>query len=116
ECCRLLARESGAEVVRIVNATGPGFLASEPRTELGQPVEFLAVGALTAQKNYPLMIEAAAMARARCPDRPFTLHIAGGGPALQELQSQIDLLGAHSFVRLLGDRHDIIDRMRAADV
>jgi glycosyltransferase involved in cell wall biosynthesis len=116
ECCRLLATKSQTEVVRIVNATGPGFLAAEPRIRLRQPAELLAVGALTSQKNYHMMIEAAVLARARCPKRPFTLRIAGGGAALQALQAQIDSLGAHSFVKLLGDCNDIADRMRSADI
>lgn len=116
ECCRLLEKESGRQIVKIVNATGPGFLADSPRTKLPRPAELLAVGALTDQKNYPMMIKAAALARQRCPERPFKLRIAGGGAALESLQALIASLGAGSVVELLGNCNDIPDRMRSADL
>ncbi|AKH42843.1 glycosyltransferase involved in cell wall biosynthesis [Altererythrobacter atlanticus] len=116
ECCDLLASKTGTEIVKIVNATGPGFLADGPRKTMGSPAELLAVGALTDQKNYPMMIEAAAMARAKCPDRPFRLRVAGNGAIRAALQEKIDSLGAGQVVTLLGDCNNVAELMREADI
>jgi len=116
ECCSLLGSQTGSEIVKIVNATGPGFLAERPRAAMRRPTELLAVGALTNQKNYPMMVEAAALAHGKCPEHPFRLRVAGNGAIRESLRQQIDLLGAGDFVELLGDCNNVAELMREADV
>ncbi|BBC72704.1 glycosyl transferase [Altererythrobacter sp. B11] len=116
DCQQLLASAGAGRIVKIVNATGPGFLADGPRQTSRRPATILAVGALTDQKNYPMMIEAAALARLHCSGDLFSLHIAGGGAARAALQARIDRLHANRFVKLLGACDDIDRRLQSADL
>ncbi len=71
----------------------------------------LSVGRLHEQKDYPTLIEAA---RRLADMDPIPLvAIAGEGPRRAELQALVDRTGAP--VRLLGERRDVQDLLRAAD-
>lgn len=117
DCARLLATHVRRPVVSIVNAAGAGFLATEGRKAVGRPATILAVGALTGQKNYPMLIDAAVRLRHRCGARqPFRLRIAGGGALMADLEARVAALNAGSYVELLGNRSDVAELMRDADL
>jgi len=113
ECFEMFSARVRRPVTHILNAAGPGFLASSARTATGRPPILLAVGALTDQKNYAMMIEAA---RRLSLAEGFRLKIAGNGALREQLQQQIDSGGLGDIVELLGDRHDIPRLMREADL
>ena len=115
-CEELLSAHTRRTIVPIVNATGHGFLVNEGRQAPSSRVELLAVGALTDQKNYAMLIEAAALARSAHPDRPFRLRIAGNGGLRKDLQNRIGALGLTDHVELLGDRSDVPDLLRQAHI
>ena len=117
DCAALLAAHTRRPIAAIVNAAGAGFLASAPRRALADRPTLLAVGALTAQKNYPMLIDAAARLRQMLGDeRPFRLQIAGGGALLPELAARVIDRGVTGQVELLGSRTDVVDLMRRADI
>ncbi|WOF43556.1 glycosyltransferase [Sphingopyxis indica] len=117
DCEKLLAAHVRRPVTPIVNAAGAGFLAAEGRKAIGEPATILAVGALTDQKNYPMLIEAAARLRHRCAARQhFRLRIAGGGALMADLEARAAALNAGKYVELLGNRSDVAELMRGADL
>lgn len=117
ECAALLAAHARGPIVTIVNAAGAGFLASAPRRAIADRPTLLAVGALTAQKNYPMLIDAAARLRGMLGDeRPFRLRIAGGGALLPDLDARVAGDGLAGRVELLGNRKDVAELMREADI
>jgi glycosyltransferase involved in cell wall biosynthesis len=65
----------------------------------GQPPVIIAVGRLEAQKDYPTMLEAFAIAR---QSRSLRLMVLGEGVLRPELQKQIDDLGLSADVSLAG--------------
>jgi glycosyltransferase involved in cell wall biosynthesis len=77
----------------------------------GCPV-VLAIGRLTAQKGFDVLIDAAARWQARTP-APVTV-IAGNGPLAGDLASRARTAGAD--VRLLGRRQDVAALLAIADV
>lgn len=88
---------------------------TEVRAELGVAADaplLLAVGRLAPQKNYPLLLDAAAGWRDRSP-RPVVL-VAGDGPLQDSLEERIR--AEDLPVRLLGRRTDVADLLAAADV
>lgn len=116
-CQQLIAAHTAKPVIKIVNATGPGFLATGRRMAPAVPASILAVGALTEQKNYGMMIDAMVRTRSYCPDaQEMRLRIAGNGALKPELQRKIRESGAEDMIELLGDRSDIPELMRKADL
>lgn len=65
----------------------------------GQPPVFLAVGRLTEQKDYPTLLAAFALVRAR---RAARLVILGEGELREDIQGRIEALGLSNDVALLG--------------
>ncbi|WNO54195.1 glycosyltransferase [Stakelama saccharophila] len=117
DCERMFGGHANRPVTQIVNAAGAGFLATAGRTAPADPATILAVGALTEQKNYAMLIEAAAHLRHRCGARHrFHLRIAGDGALMASLRQRIAALQAGPFVELLGNRSDVADLMRGADI
>ncbi|WP_374349490.1 glycosyltransferase [Chitinimonas sp.] len=77
----------------------------------------LFVGRVAHEKNIDLLLAMTAIARSSHPD--ILLVIAGEGPALPHLQSQVAKLGLHDHVRFIGylDRAtSLLDCYRAADL
>ena len=72
---------------------------SHPWLEPGQPPVLLAVGHLPIQKDFPTLIKAFALARAR---RPMRLVLLGEGNQRQRLQKLIASLGVEADVCLFG--------------
>lgn len=75
------------------------FLGGTPPQAPSEP-RFAAVARLSAQKGLPLLVEAAALLRAR--GRDFRLDIAGDGPLRDVLEQQIAAAGLTQQLRLIG--------------
>lgn len=117
DCADLLRAHVRRPIASIVNAVGAGFLAEAPRSGPASPATILAVGALTDQKNYPMLIDAAVRLRRRCGARqPFRLRIVGGGALMGELEHRIARHDAGDFIELLGSRSDVARLMGEADL
>ena len=112
-------RDLGERDVHLAPVSAPKMPESETepsdvRTALGaadRPV-ILTVGRLHAQKGYPYLVTAAALLAERTPAPLFL--VAGEGPDRAAIAQQIATTNAP--VRLLGNRDDIPDLLRAADV
>jgi glycosyltransferase involved in cell wall biosynthesis len=100
------ARGASTVAAPCETSTGPAVLAPD-----GRPV-VLAVGRLTAQKGFDVLLEAAARWRERRPE-PF-VAIAGSGPLAASLHSQARDLGLDAA--FLGERQDVAALLAAADV
>lgn len=85
----------------------------EPATLPAAPVVIM-VGRLVAQKNPHLFIAAAAKLRDSLPGVRFQL--VGGGPMQRELAAAVHDAGLDDCVALLGERRDVPDLLRAADL
>ncbi|HZU30514.1 MAG TPA: glycosyltransferase family 4 protein [Candidatus Angelobacter sp.] len=74
----------------------------------------LAMGRLTRQKGFDLLIDAFAQIAGNHPD--WVLKIAGIGPLYSELMKQIEALGLGSRIYFLGEVADSYSLLRAADL
>jgi glycosyltransferase involved in cell wall biosynthesis len=73
------------------------------------------VGQMKPTKNWPMFFEVAARVRDRCPEAVFVA--VGGGPLLAEMQRLAAEQGLlPDAARLLGNRTDVPDVLRACDV
>jgi glycosyltransferase involved in cell wall biosynthesis len=107
------ARAVAHKVVTIRNGAYPPRGAAD-RTIVRPGFTLISVGRLVHAKNFETLIRAVAWARAAVPD--LGLWIVGGGdegPALRRLCTE---LGLASAVRFCGERRDVGDWLRAADV
>ncbi|KKN95063.1 hypothetical protein LCGC14_0181310 [marine sediment metagenome] len=88
------------------------------RTALGIDADALvicAVGSMKPAKNWPMFLEVASKVTTGNPKAVF-LGI-GGGPMLDEMRNRLNELGdADGRIRLLGDRTDVADILRASDL
>ena len=74
----------------------------------------ITVGRLVAQKDVPLLLQAAVLLSRDYPTARFV--VVGDGPLRPQLQGEALELGLGSAVTFLGERADIPDLLRAADV
>ncbi len=83
------------------------------RLSAGGPVRLLAVGALNAAKDHPMLLRALARTDDRC-----SLTIVGGGEGgeREHLETLAHELGLDGRVELLGPRHDVAGIMDRHDV
>ena len=98
-------------------AEGGAEVAARTRAELGLregDVLCLAVGALSHQKNYPMMVRC--IAAARRSESRLRLCIAGGGHGGKEVQEAIEESGQQDAVWLLGSRTDVPALLTACDL
>jgi glycosyltransferase involved in cell wall biosynthesis len=119
QSCRLYSEADRARVEVVHNGL-LGFRPSaltqkEAREAFGLPVGrfvVLAVGRLSAQKNFGFLVELAS----RCPEALWI--VAGEGPQRAELSARITALGLDDSVRLLGavPRVRMPDLLAAADL
>jgi glycosyltransferase involved in cell wall biosynthesis len=79
----------------------------------GDPFLWVAVGNLRPAKDYPTLLEAAALCRAQRPD--FRLIIVGEGPDREALAARAAALALTDAVEFLGSRPDVPRILRAAD-
>jgi glycosyltransferase involved in cell wall biosynthesis len=95
----------------------PVEVRAEVRRRHGVPEQIpliLGAGRLTEQKNFAMLVEAAAVLQERQPD--FCVLVAGEGELRGSLQARIDDLGLSGRMRLLGNVTDLGDLMQAADL
>ena len=95
-------------------------LSAQARAELAQSLGIvgrgpilLSVGRLTEQKRHDITIAAMPQLVSRYPG--IVLLIAGGGHLHGDLTRQIEVLGVHGNVRLLGPRRDVPELLQLAD-
>ena len=85
------------------NPVDPAAVAGE--NSIGKPREdrIIAVGRLSAQKNFSMLIRAMDKVYKRAPELSrFTVDIYGVGPLKEQLQGEIDGLGLQDRIRLRG--------------
>jgi glycosyltransferase involved in cell wall biosynthesis len=107
------ARHTGLAVVPAPPPPTVTRGAEQVRTDLAVPHGIwlvVSVGRLTAQKDFPLLLQAVARLR----DLPLRVVIAGDGPDRATLTESIDRQGLP--VHILGRRSDVPDLLAAADV
>lgn len=118
ECARLVRPHTSRRITVIRNAVGEEYFTDTPRSRVGDPVQIISVGALSAQKDYPTLIRAAKPLRARLAQRGrrAQIRIVGGGALLHDLRSLVDAEGVSDMVELLGTRSDIGELLLQADL
>ena len=117
-CEELLRAHVRKSVRLVVNGVPEGFAVTRRRKALPPEPTVLSVGALTRQKDYPTLVEAAALCVARLEPhgRSIRFRIAGGGPERQRIQRAIDSRRLGQHVELLGTRTDIPELMANSDL
>ena len=101
---------AGANVVRIPNTMRP---IGGPRSDLSQRT-VLAIGRLSPQKGYDLLLEAWAQVSAQRPD--WRLRICGRGPARDQLVALVRDHGLSGTVSLEGPVRDVGATMAKASI
>lgn len=101
----------------IPNAPAPKFRTDKPRERMSHPARVLSVGAISAQKNYDLLIKVAQHLRDGCyPFEMPVFQIAGNGPDLGELRRRVEEASLGEAVHFLGERTDIESLMAQSDI
>jgi glycosyltransferase involved in cell wall biosynthesis len=117
EIRKILAGMTRKPIVSIANAPAPGFRADRPRSTPGQPAAILSVGAISAQKNYPLVLQIAEALAALGMAGPLPVfRIAGTGPDLARLRQEVRARGLEGRIEFLGERHDVPALLRSSDL
>ena len=78
-------------------------------------VNFVAAGRITEQKNYPLMINAFKIAKAKCPDLKLSIYGTGEDSYIAKIQQIIDENALSEDVKLMGRTTDMLTAFRGAD-
>lgn len=113
----IYARLSKRPVTTIPNGPGEDFAASEPRKSVGTPARILSVGAISEQKNYPLLLDVARRLAARLGNNePPQFAIAGSGRSLEQFRAEAERLPDKDMVRFLGERGDVPDLLDETDI
>lgn len=88
---------------------------TKKRSELGvfnDDIMVFSVGELIERKNYRVVIDAIS----KINKKNLKYIIVGPGPLSETLQYQIDSLGLHESIKLLGERTDVNELMKCADI
>ncbi len=112
EVAAIYRQHSRRPFTLIANAPAAIFTAAAPRQAMANPLRILSVGAISDQKNYPLLVETAHMLRGqlrrRMPERPLPrFRIAGGGCDLEAMRALVVRRGLEGMVDFLGERDDV---------
>jgi glycosyltransferase involved in cell wall biosynthesis len=92
-------------------------IRTEVRAELGVPdgeLLLLTVANIRPEKGYDVLLEAARILAER--KVPVRVVAVGGGPMEDEIRARHRALGLGDHLQLLGQRHDVLRLMAAADV
>jgi glycosyltransferase involved in cell wall biosynthesis len=104
------------KVTTIFNAVDLNRLSiSDGKVLVGEQINLLAVGSLTAQKNYPLVINAIKRIRENSTKK-FHLNIAGEGEQKELLINLVSELKLNDTISFLGNRSDIPQLMSESDL
>lgn len=95
------------------NPVSDGLLTAVPKVP-GNKYIICALGRMTNQKNFPLLIDAFSDAFSDEPSAE--LRIYGEGPQKEELQSYIDKSGMSSKIHLMGRTNDVKTAFEEADL
>lgn len=116
-CAALLERYVARPITFVANGVPANFANGDPRTSLPLHPVVLSIGALTAQKDYPTLVHAAALCvpAFQAVGRRIRFRIAGGGET-SSLQGIIEANGLSDHVDLLGTRMDVAQLMAEADL
>lgn len=102
---------------RISNGVSETFLAQAERSPPARPCRIISVGAVSEQKNYPLLIATAQELKARAPESPAAVfRIAGAGAGLEALRGEVEQAGLAGMVEFLGERSDVPQLLAEADL
>ncbi len=115
----LLESQVKRPVAYVPNAVAvPDRLKAKRRRQAHDPLQVLSVGQMTEQKDYPTLVEAAALVFRQRPQLAGKLvfRIAGDGPERGRVQSLVRERGLEDRVILLGTRTDVPDLMGQSDV
>ena len=117
-CAKTAKRFSRRPITKVINAASQNFKAGEARSGIAERPVILSVGALTPQKNYELLIRAAERLRVRNPDiaNGLKFNIVGNGSSISALRTLVRDLRLDGLVELLGQRNDVAELMRGADL
>ena len=117
-CETMLHRHVRKPVRLIYNGVPAAFASAGVRQAPAEDPVVLAVGALTAQKDYPTLIRAAALVAPRLErqGRRVRFRIAGSGAAEADMRRAIEETGVGDQVELLGTRTDVSRLMAEADL
>jgi glycosyltransferase involved in cell wall biosynthesis len=117
EVRQLFEQHAQQPVVYIPNAAGTRFTTDAPRAAPRNPAFVLSVGAVSQQKNYQMVVEAAEAIRERgLMERLPVFRIAGNGPDIERLQLEVERRNLTRNVQFLGERSDVPDLMRDSDI
>ena len=100
--------------IQVLSNPAPALGPDRPPRPRDQPLHFITVGRLSAEKGFDLLLDAAAQLRQSGHD--FRVSIVGGGHLHDELHAQRAALGLHDVVTFTGPRDDIPALLQAADV
>ncbi|WP_395327339.1 glycosyltransferase [Novosphingobium sp. BL-8H] len=126
EVADIYRRHSRRPFTLIANAPAAAFAVSAPRQTVSSPLRILSVGAISDQKNYPLLVETARTLREQMrqrrpgqqqPDPAMPrFRIAGGGAELAEMRALVQREGLQDVVDFLGERDDVRALLADSDV
>jgi glycosyltransferase involved in cell wall biosynthesis len=117
-CRRFLEKRVHGPIVSIPNGVPVPSSVRPKRAGLTTTPLVIAVGGLRAVKDYPTLIEAAAIAGRRFDhaNRPIRFAIAGAGAEFERLAALVNRRGLSNSFELLGVRSDVANLMQQADL
>lgn len=107
-------RSTGVKTVTVHYGLSPSDEPIRPRARTNHAPRLLAVGRLEKQKGFEVAIEAMKLVKAAVPGAQ--LLIAGDGQQRSMLAERVEALGLDNTVSLLGNRDDVEELMRGADL
>ena len=118
QCREMLTSHTNNPIIDIVNGVPTSFANKRSRKKARKDPVILSVGLLSEQKNYPLLIEAAAIIRRKmaAQKRKPKFVVAGGGSDLPTLKEAVSAKALDGTVQFLGTRDDIAALMGGADI
>lgn len=120
ETAEIYRRHARRPFTLIANAPAADFAVAAPRRATANPLRILSVGAISDQKNYPLLVETAYALRERLRQRPDCptprFRIAGGGSDLAAMRALVRQRGLDDMVDFLGERDDVRALLADSDV
>lgn len=113
----ILARLTRKPIVQISNAPASRSFVGLARSAPARPASIISVGAISDQKNYPLLLKVARILETSGIEEPWPVfRIAGSGAGLERLRTEVRTMGLEGRVEFLGERLDVPDLLRTSDL